>query len=205
MKPDVSRTAPESEKPLPSEADRIVRGTRSRAATLMRRALVLALLVPALMSAELPDPAVSFAAPQGAAEAAEHSPRFRVLRVVDGDTAHLLIEGHDERVRFIGMNTPERDRCFFDEATRRATALLGGQDVALERDPTQGERDRFGRLLGFVFLPDGRNFAEVMIREGYAKEFTYHRKPYKYQAAFRAAEQEARQNRRGLWANCRGR
>jgi micrococcal nuclease len=71
--------------------------------------------------------------------------------------------------------------------------------VLLDPDPTQGDRDRYGRLLRYIMLPDGRNFAEVMIAEGYGFEFTY-RLPYREQARFQAAQRQARAEGRGLWA-----
>jgi micrococcal nuclease len=90
--------------------------------------------------------------------------------------------------------------CFSREASRKAAELLPvGAAVQLEADPTQGDRDRYGRLLWYIILPDGRNFAEVMIAEGYGFEFTY-RLPYQYQERFRAAQRQARAEGRGLWA-----
>jgi micrococcal nuclease len=136
-----------------------------------------------------------------------------VVRVVDGDTVDVrLPEGRTERVRLIGMDTPETVdprrpvQCFGREAAARAHALLDGQTVGLERDASQGERDRYGRLLAYLWLPDGRNFAEAMLAEGYAFEYTY-RLPYLYQAAFKAAAAGARAHALGLWApdTCAGR
>jgi micrococcal nuclease len=70
---------------------------------------------------------------------------------------------------------------------------LDGQVVSLEPDPSQGERDIYGRMLAFVWLPDGRNFGEVMIADGFAHEYTYD-KPYAYIDAFRAAQEFASAN-----------
>jgi micrococcal nuclease len=126
--------------------------------------------------------------------------------VVDGDTVDVRVGGRVERVRLIGLDTPESvDRrrpveCFGREASARAKELLlAGPQVLLEADPSQGDRDRYGRLLRYIILPDGRNFAEVMIGEGYGFEFTY-RLPYRYQERFKAAQRDAREQERGLWA-----
>ena len=83
--------------------------------------------------------------------------------------------------------------------------MLAGQIVRLEPDPSQGDQDRYGRLLRYVWLPDGRLVNLELIRQGYAFEYTYDR-PYKYQALFQAAEREARAQQRGLWApaTCNG-
>jgi micrococcal nuclease len=113
--------------------------------------------------------------------------------------------GAVERLRLIGMDTPETVdprkpvQCFGQEASTRAKELLDGQTATLELDASQGERDRYGRLLAYLWLPDGRNFAEVMIGEGYAHEYTY-QQPYAYQADFKAAAEWAQANGLGLWA-----
>jgi micrococcal nuclease len=139
-------------------------------------------------------------------------PRARVTRVVDGDTIDVRLDGREERVRLIGINTPESVdprrpvECFGQEASAYAKALLSGQTVALEADSSQADRDQYGRLLRYVWLDDGRLFNQVMIAEGYAYEYTYDL-PYKYQALFRAAQQAAQAAGRGLWSpqTCAGR
>ena len=131
-----------------------------------------------------------------------------VLRVVDGDTVDVLVDGRRECVRLIGIDTPETvdPRKPIEPCGREATARAGellpvGSAVELEADPGQGERDGTSsrRLLRYVWQADGRMFNAEMVREGYAREYTY-RTPYVYQADFRAAEHEAREQGRGLWA-----
>ncbi len=135
-----------------------------------------------------------------------------VVRVVDGDTVDVQFEyGIVERVRVIGIDTPEvvdprkPVQCFGREASAHARELLNGQLVSLEVDPSQGERDVYGRLLGYLWLPDGRNFGEVMIADGFAHEYTYDQ-PYAYQDRFRAAQDAAIAGQLGLWspATCAG-
>ncbi len=132
---------------------------------------------------------------------------YQVVRVVDGDTVVVDIEGKKETLRLIGINTPEtvdprkKVECFGIEASAKAKAVLAGQTVRLEADPTQGERDKYGRLLRYVILPDGTNFNKLMVTEGFAYEYIYNGVPYKYQADFRLAQQEARVEKRGLWAD----
>lgn len=127
------------------------------------------------------------------------------MKVVDGDTVKLNINGQTENIRLIGIDTPETVHpskpveCMGMEASNKAKELLTGQTVRLETDDTQGTRDKYGRLLGYVFLPDGRNFNLVMIEQGYAYEYTYST-AYKYQSAFKSAEQSARHLGLGLWA-----
>ena len=110
-----------------------------------------------------------------------------------------------ERLRLIGINSPESVdprrpvECFGKEASKYASSILSGQGVIIETDSSQGLLDKYGRTLAYVFLPDGHNFNELMIREGYAYEYTYN-KPYKYQKIFKSAQVTARDKQRGLWS-----
>jgi len=135
---------------------------------------------------------------------ASMSALLAVTKVVDGDTIHVLINGTNQTIRLIGIDTPEvvdprkPVQCFGKEASSRAKLLLTGKMVRLEDDPTQGDKDKYGRLLRYVFLEDGTNFNKKMITDGYAHEYTYNL-PYKYMEEFRRYEREARENRKGLW------
>ena len=95
-------------------------------------------------------------------------------------------------------------QCFGKEASNEAKKILAGVYVHLETDPSQGEYDKYGRLLAYVFAPSNANpqgvlVNEYMIAEGYGHEYTYNL-PYKYQAEFKAAERKAREEKKGLWA-----
>ena len=134
------------------------------------------------------------------------SPTYKVLRVADGDTIHINYNGKDEKVRFIGLDTPETKdprkpiQCFGREATAKMTELVENKKVRLEFDKTQGERDKYGRLLAFVYGEDNKNLAYEMIRQGYGNEYTYNSNPYKYQNEFKEAARKAREENKGLWA-----
>lgn len=142
----------------------------------------------------------------------EHSPqdtqKAKVVHVVDGDTIDFSIDGKTERVRVIGINTPETVdprksvECFGQEASRIAKLTLEvGTEVELEKDPTQGNRDKYNRLLRYVWTDDGIvDFGKVMISLGYAYEYTYNT-PYKYQTLYKNAQKEAETGRKGLWAD----
>lgn len=139
------------------------------------------------------------------------APPVPVSYVVDGDTIRVIMVGYPETVRVIGIDTPEvvdpdvPPQCFGPEASAKAKELLGGQMVRLIADPTQATRDRYGRLLRYVERTDGLDFGLWMIRNGYAREYTFVR-PYQRQASYRAAEAEARAAGAGLWApeTCNG-
>lgn len=129
---------------------------------------------------------------------------FPVARVIDGDTINVFIDSTSETVRFIGINTPETVRpgepveCFGKEASEETRKLLAGKLIYLETDSSQDTYDKYGRLLAYVFLEDGTNINEDLIRRGSAYEYTYHL-PYKYQKLFKEAESDAQRNQRGLW------
>jgi micrococcal nuclease len=132
---------------------------------------------------------------------------YLVLAVIDGDTITVDIHGVKETVRFIGIDTPEvvdprkPVQCFGKEASLKAKELLQGKRVILESDSSQDNRDKYKRLLRFVFLEDGTNINKFMITEGYAHEYTYQSKPYKYQEDFIRAQNIAREQKRGLWGD----
>lgn len=131
----------------------------------------------------------------------------QIVKVVDGDTIKVTVDGKVETVRLLGIDTPEvvdprkPVQCFGKQASEKTKELLTGKSVVLEADRTQGDRDKYGRLLRYIYLEDGTFINEVLIRQGYAHEYTYQSNPYKYQAQFREAEREAREQKRGLWAD----
>ena len=136
---------------------------------------------------------------------------YPVVKVVDGDTIDVAMNGQKERVRLLGVNTPETVdprkpvQCYGPQASAVAKQELTGVSVDLQADPSQGNTDKYGRLLRYVFLADGTDFDEWLIANGYGFEYTYD-KPYEYQAVFKAAQAEAQANKVGLWAadTCNG-
>jgi len=132
---------------------------------------------------------------------------YRVESVTDGDTIRVTVDGVSEPIRIIGLDSPESRKpgtpveCMAREATAAAKRLISPDwEVALEADPTQDTRDRYGRLLAHVFLPDGRLFSEEMIRGGYAVHYVYAGGPSIYADRLAAAEDEAVASERGLWS-----
>ena len=122
----------------------------------------------------------------------------RVKRVIDGDTI-LLADG--ERVRLIGVDTPETKHPqkpverFGKEAYLFTKRMVEGKEVHLEYDWQR--RDKYNRLLAYVYLLDGTFLNAEIIKQGYG--FAYTRFPFKYLEEFRKYEREARENKRGLW------
>lgn len=148
---------------------------------------------------------------QTASSSDSSGPLYAVASVTDGDTFKININGKNETVRAIGMDTPETVdprkpvQCFGKEASNKAKELLSGKKVRLETDPTQGETDKYGRRLAYIYTEGGIFYNKYMIEQGYAHEYTYDI-PYKYQAEFKAAQKSARENQRGLWSpsTCNG-
>ncbi len=141
----------------------------------------------------------------------EHATWYRVVRIVDGDTIVIKKDDADQSVRLIGIDTPEVDssytksECFGAEASAEAHTLMEGRDVRIEVDPSQDTYDAYGRLLAYVYVPadvdpEGILVNEYMIEHGFAREYTFKR-AYEHRMAFLRAEQEAKHNKRGMWAD----
>jgi micrococcal nuclease len=127
---------------------------------------------------------------------------YLVTRVIDGDTIEVSLNGQVEKVRLIGVDTPETVdprktvQCFGKEASARTKELLTGKTVTLVKDVS--ETDRYHRWLRYVYL-DGVFINQQLVLEGYAHARSYP-PDVKYQAEFRAAEEQAREQKKGMWA-----
>jgi micrococcal nuclease len=126
-----------------------------------------------------------------------------VVRVVDGDTIDVQIGGVVERVRYVGIDTPETVHpnkpleCYGKEASAKNTELVMGREVRLVRDVS--ERDTYDRLLRYVYV--GEVFVnEALVRGGYAHAYTYP-PDVAHDALFVEAEREAREREAGLWSS----
>ena len=132
----------------------------------------------------------------------------QVIKVVDGDTVKVKVDGKEESIRIIGIDSPESTtttECFGAEASAKAKEFLEGKWVQLEKDESQSERDKYSRLLRYVWFDNGTDFGRRMIEEGYAHEYTYN-VPYNKQAQYKSTYQEAKNAKRGLWSadTCNG-
>ncbi len=133
-----------------------------------------------------------------------------VSRVVDGDTITVVSGGFETPVRLIGIDTPETRhpskpvQCFGPQASARTARLLPvGRRVRLVTDHTQDVRDRYGRLLAYVYTP-GRSGAAGsvnadLVRTGHAKVYVYGGVRFEHAGAFFRAQHRARRAHRGLW------
>lgn len=133
--------------------------------------------------------------------------KAKVYNVTDGDTVKVRINGKNFVVRLIGVDTPETKdprktvQCFGKEASAYTKKILLNQTITLESDKASGNKDKYGRLLRYVFLADGTNFNRQLIANGYAYEYTYKSTIYRYQTKFKQAQKDAREKKQGLWAD----
>ena len=127
-----------------------------------------------------------------------------VVRVVDGDTIVIKENGEEKTIRLIGVDTPETKHprkpveCFGQEATQYTKDFLQEPFALIETDDSQGEQDRYGRMLAYVYAPNGEMLNYRLIADGYAQEYTY-QSAYEYQPEFQEAQNWAQQNSYGLW------
>lgn len=133
---------------------------------------------------------------------------YTINHYVDGDTIAVNMNGSVETVRFIGVDTPETHKpntpvqCYGPEAAANTKTLISKSGkVRLEADPLDTNRDRYGRLLRYVYLPDGTLLDKKIVAEGYG--FAYLDFPFSKKAEFAQAQQAAQTAKLGLWAACR--
>lgn len=130
----------------------------------------------------------------------------RVTRVVDGDTIRVQVGDRVERVRYIGVDTPESVKpatpvqCFAKAAAAANARLVAGQRVRLVADVEP--RDRYGRLLAYVYrVDDGRFVNAALVGAGYARPLTIPPN-VRFAERFVALARSAREAQRGLWRAC---
>lgn len=131
---------------------------------------------------------------------------YEVVYINDGDTITVRANNREDKVRFIGVDTPEKDhpsrpvQCYSYAATDYLAKLIGDNDVKLVADPTNNNRDRYDRLLRYVYLPDGTLLNAKLIEDGYG--FAYTSFPVTKMNEFLELERQAKEGSRGLWGSC---
>lgn len=131
---------------------------------------------------------------------------FKVVEVVDGDTIKVNVRGKIESVRLLAIDTPETKdprkpvQCFGNEATKKMSSFVAGKFVKLVDDRSQGNRDKYSRLLRYIYLQDGTFVNAEMVKQGYA--FSYKQYPTRFLEQFNKYERQAREKNLGLWGSC---
>ncbi len=155
--------------------------------------------------------ALSRIAPQAQQQLFDLQPgEYRVREYYDGDTIGVDMNGRLEKIRMIGVDTPETHhpkkpvQCFGQAASDFTKHVITeqGSAVRLTADPLSSNRDRYDRLLRYVYLRDGTLLNQRLIESGYG--FAYTQFIFSKSEDFRAAEKLARETDRGLWATCPG-
>lgn len=141
--------------------------------------------------------------------AIENQPgQYSVTRFSDGDTITIDMNGKEETIRFIGADTPETHdprkavQCYGPAASAYTKNIITaqGKKVRLAGDAKSSNRDRYDRLLRYVYLPDGTLLNQKLIAEGYAFYYPYF--PFTKSDDFAAAQQAARSANKGVWGSC---
>ena len=173
----------------------------------MKSKAIIALIILALItiacasSVDSPSPSTPAPPPPGPTAPPSALPAgaqpAEVVWVIDGDTIEVEIDGQEYRVRYIGIDTPERDMPYYEQATQANRQLVENQTILLVKDVS--ETDRFGRLLRYIYLPDGTFVNAQLVETGYAQAVTFP-PDVAFADHFRQLQEEARQSGRGLWA-----
>lgn len=132
------------------------------------------------------------------------SEAYKIVRIIDGDTVVALIDGKETKIRLIGVDTPETVHpkksveTYGKEASQFTRNLLQGESVYLEYEPGAYRRDKYGRLLAYLYrAPDGLFVNLEIIRQGYGHAYTKY--PFGKMELFRFYEKKARESNKGLW------
>lgn len=120
--------------------------------------------------------------------------KYEVSDIIDGDTIKLT---NGERVRLIGINAPETGQPYYQEATVKLEELIGSNTVRLEKD--EEDEDQYGRWLRYVYVNDTLVNLE-MVGQGLAISYEF-QPNVKYSEEFKEAEQEAREEKIGIWTS----
>ena len=131
---------------------------------------------------------------------------YTASRFVDGDTIEVNMNGHAEKVRFIGVDTPETHKpntpvqCYGPAAAAFTKTIIGSTKFRLVSDELSTDRDRYNRLLRYVYLTDGMIVNEKLIQDGYGFYYPYF--PFTKADQFSADQKTAQAAHKGLWGNC---
>ena len=131
-----------------------------------------------------------------------------VIHVVDSDSLMVMQNGKVKNIQLIGVNAPETSNtnskeCYADEAKEEVVDYFRkDREVTVESDKELGDKDIYGRFLRYVKLSDDRYLNEELLKEGLAKEYHSTDDSYSKKDQFEELESEAKEDRRGLWAEC---
>jgi len=127
--------------------------------------------------------------------------KVELMSCVDGDTAWFVVNGREEKIRFLGIDTPESTNIVeeygVDASEYTCNMLENANDIYIEYDINSDERDKYDRVLAYVFV-DGNNLSELLLTKGLA-EVKYIYGDYKYLDSFCNSQYEAYGKNLGIW------
>lgn len=122
---------------------------------------------------------------------------YLVTNVIDGDTADIIINGKTERLRFSGINTPEKNECYYQEAKDKLKELILNKEIYIQQDKT--DKGKYGRLLRYIYLDD-LLINEYLVEYGYARVYDKYKNDTSKYHQLKRAEVEAIKSNIGVWA-----
>jgi len=123
----------------------------------------------------------------------------QVKKIYDGDTIGVVLDGRFEKIRLIGVDAPELDqRPWGRKARKYVESLVAGANSKISLEYDIERRDKYGRILAYIWIQDGRMLNEEMLKNGFAVLFTCPPN-VKHVLRFRAAQEKARDNKIGIW------
>lgn len=137
----------------------------------------------------------------------EKKTKYRVIRVIDGDTFVVKYKGKEKKVRLIGVDTPEsvhknkkKNTVWGKKAAKYTKSKLTKKNVYLEFD--KSKEDMYGRLLAYVYIKSGKNtyvmYNKTLVSKGYARA-AYYAPNGKYRNSFEKLQRKAKKNKKGFW------
>jgi len=131
-----------------------------------------------------------------------------VVKIVDGDTIDVSVDGTKHRIRVLGIDTPEvfdGIECGGKQASKAMKSLLHiGDLVVLKRDSSQDDIDRYDRLLRYVFNDSATDIGLSLVKKGWARPYIYNHNPFLRSASYKKAGAKAERAGRGVWKHCGG-
>ena len=128
---------------------------------------------------------------------------YEVTQIIDGDSFKIKINKKEVEVRLLGINTTEitpQIECYSLEAKKYLTDHLQNQKVFLLEDQNNTDKDIYGRLLRYAYLPDNQQINALLLKNGYAYYYPYF--DLAYSKYFRKLENDAKQKKKGIWGEC---
>jgi len=127
---------------------------------------------------------------------------LRVEKIYDGDTIGAVVDGRFEKIRLLGVDAPEMDQRPWGKKAReclRSLILAAGSEIFIEYDIDR--RDKYGRILAYIWTRDRKMINEEMMKKGCAVLFTFSPN-VRYAELFRSAQKNAQEHKAGIWGEC---